>query len=189
MDDNNKTSLFREHFIKGQIYKNVAEKKNVWQEIAGKLNGKFIVKQTVSKDVTTLVLEIPYKNYTVILTESDTKPLKSEVILELKDDLEFRLSWEDVFDRIMKFLGKQDIETGDHEFDKKYILQSNNPVKAAKIISQVKELILRLNIYVINLSKESSGVYKLLIIKDRNTSKIDEILDFIELNFRFIDGL
>ena len=189
MDDNNKTSLFREHFIKGQIYKNVTEKKKVWQEIAGKLNGKFIVKQTVSKDVTTLVLEIPYKNYTVILTESDTKPLKSEVILELKDDLEFRLSWEDVFDRIMKFLGKQDIETVDHEFDKKYILQSNNPVKAAKIISQVKELILRLNIYVINLSKESSGVYKLLIIKDRNTSKIDEILDFIELNFRFIDGL
>ena len=183
------SNLLYEIFIKGQVYKNVLEKKELWSEIAEKLKGEFKIKQTISRDISTFILEIPYKNQMLVLTESDTRPLKSEINMDLKEPFEFSISWEGGIERIMKIFGSQDIQIGFQEFDKKYIIQSNNCSQTITILRDLKDLILKLNIYIINLHHEKSGQHKLLITKDRNSNTIDEIIGLIELNFKLIDFL
>jgi hypothetical protein len=68
-EQNEKISLFEELLIKGQIYNNVSKKKKGHE----KLNYKFIIKQSISKYLTSFVFEIIYKNQTVILTKTDRK--------------------------------------------------------------------------------------------------------------------
>jgi len=188
-EQDDKINLFNEIFIKGQVYKNVLEKKEIWKEIAEKLNGKFKIKQTISKDLISFILEIPYKNQKLILTETDSKALKSEINLELKEKFEFNISWEGGIEKIMKFFGSQDIKIGVVEFDKKYLIQSNNSERTIEILINLKDLILELNIYLINLQHENSKDHKIIITKDRNTQSLKEMLGFIELNFKLIDNL
>jgi hypothetical protein len=182
-------NLLYEIFVKGQEYKDVLAKKELWKEIAKKLNGEFKIKQTISRDISTLILEIPYKNQMVILTESDTRPLRSEINMDLKTKYELSLSWEGGVEKIMKIFGSQDIQIGNQEFDKKYLIQSNNSSQTISILRDLKDLILKLNIYIMNLHYEKSGQHKLLITKDRNSNTIDEIIGLIELNFRLVDFL
>jgi hypothetical protein len=89
----------------------------------------------------------------------------------------------------MKIFGSQDIQIGNQEFDKKYLIQSNNSQRTTAILRNLKDLILKLNIYIINLHHEKSGQHKLLITKDRNSNTIDEIIGLLELNFRLLDFL
>jgi len=182
-------NLLYEIFIKGQEYKDVLAKKELWKEIAKKLKGEFKIKQTISRDISTLILEIPYKNQMVVLTESDTRPLKSKIDMNLTDPFEFSISWEGGVEKIMKIFGSQDIQIGNQEFDKKYLIQSNNSQRTTAILRDLKDLILKLNIYIINLHHEKSGQHKLLITKDRNSNTIDEIIGLLELNFRLLDFL
>jgi len=183
----NEINLFKEIFIKGQVYKNVLEKRELWSKIAEKLNGKFKIKQTVSRDISTFILEIPYKNHTIVLSESDTKPLKSEIDLDLKEKFEFSISWEGSIEKLMKIFGSQDIQIGSQEFDNKYLIQSNNTQQTRVVLMDLKDLILKLNIYIINLYHEKSSKHKLLITKDRNSKTVAEIIGLIELNCRLID--
>ena len=183
------SNILYQIFIKGQEYKDVLDKKELWKIIAEKLNGEFKIKQTISRDISTLILKIPYKNQLVVLTESDTRPLKSEINMDLKTKFEFGISWEGGVERIMKIFGSQDIQIGIHEFDKKYLIQSNNTKQTITILRDLKDLILKLNIYIINLHYEKSGQHKLLITKDRTSNTIDEIIGLLELNFRLIDFL
>jgi hypothetical protein len=182
-------NLLYEIFVKGQEYKDVLAKKELWKEIAKKLNGEFKIKQTISRDISTLILEIPYKNQMVVLTESDTRPLRSEINMDLKTKYELSLSWEGGVEKIMKIFGSQDIQIGNQAFDKKYLIQSNNSLQTISILRDLKDLILKLNIYIMNLHYEKSGQHKLLITKDRNSNTIDEIIGLIELNFRLVDFL
>ena len=185
----NQINLLYEIFVKGQEYKDVLAKKELWKEIAKKLKGEFKIKQTVSRDISTLILEIPYKNQMVVLTESDTRPLRSEINMDLKTKFELSISWEGSVEKIMKIFGSQDIQIGNQAFDKKYLIQSNNSSQTISVLRDLKDLILKLNIYIINLHYEKSGQHKLLITKDRNSNTIDEIIGLIELNFSLVDFL
>jgi len=186
---NDNINLLEEIFIKGQVYKNILSKKEVWKNIAEILNGKFTIKQTISRDITSFTLEIPYENKIIILTETDVKPLKSQIILELNNKFELNISKEDSIEKFMIFLGKQDIKIGFPEFDKKYLIQSNDSIKAINILTNLKELILNLNIYSISIQNTKEQYHKINITKDRNTNKTSEIIDFIKLNFKLIDSI
>jgi viroplasmin and RNaseH domain-containing protein len=125
----------------------------------------------------------------VVFTESDTRPLRSEITMDLKTKFELSISWEGSVEKIMKIFGSQDIQIGNQAFDKKYLIQSNNSSQTISVLRDLKDLILKLNIYIINLHYEKSGQHKLLITKDRNSNTIDEIIGLIELNFRLVDFL
>ena len=84
-----KTNTFNEIFIKGQTYKDVFSKRDVWKELEKLYNGTLKTSITTSGDVATLSLEIQYKNYTIVLIETDTKPLKIEVNFTLANKYEF----------------------------------------------------------------------------------------------------
>ena len=183
-------NVFKEIFIKGQIYKDVFSKKDLWKDLAELYDGEFKIKQTISKDINSFRLEIPYKNHNIILTETDTKPLKFETELKLNRKFEFNISWEDSIERVLKIFGKQDIKVGDKEFDKKYLIQSNEPGLITNILNyrEISKMLLKHNIYLLTLEydKKDEG-HKLMTIKDRNTKKKEIMIELINLKFSIID--
>jgi len=187
---NDKVNIFKEIFIKGQEYKDVLSKKDLWEKLSEMFNGKFQIKQTISKDINSFKLEIPYKNHKLILTETDTKPLKFEIEFKLNQKFEFNISWEDTVEKVLKRFGKQDIKIGNTDFDKKYLIQSNNPDLILRLLNyeQVKQSIIKHNIYLINLVySEKDEFHKLLTVKDRNTKELGVMLDLIKIEFSIID--
>lgn len=186
----NELNVFDEIFIKGQDYKDVRSKKHVWEELAHIFNGELKIKYTVSKVLYTLNLEIPYKNHNVVLIETDTKPLKFNVELDLNRSFEFNLSWEDYTEKVMKIFGKQDIDVGDERFDEKYLIQSNETELFKRFFKsrKLKESILKNNIYIVSFELlKNKGISKLLTVKDRNTKDINTLIELVQLQFMLID--
>ncbi|MDE5420877.1 hypothetical protein L3073_01505 [Ancylomarina sp. DW003] len=187
---NNELDVFNEIFIKGQDYKDVRSKKHVWEELAHIFNGELKIKYTVSKVLYTLNLEIPYKNHNVVLIETDTKPLKFNVELDLNRSFEFNLSWEDYTEKVMKIFGKQDIDVGDERFDEKYLIQSNETELLKRFFKgrKLKESILKNNIYIVSFELlKNKGISNLLTVKDRNTKDINTLIELVQLQFMLID--
>jgi len=183
-------NVYKETFIKGQIYKNVFSKKDLWKDLAELYDGKFKIKQTISKDINSFRLEIPYKNFNIIITETDTKPLKFETKLNLNRKFEFNISWEDSIEKILKIFGKQDIIVGDKEFDKKYLIQSNDPNLIKDILNyrEISKELLKHNIYVLILEYDKKiKNHRLIFIKDRNTQEKEIMINLIDLVIKLID--
>lgn len=190
-DFEDKPNTFNEIFLKGQTYKDVLGKKEIWKELEKEHKGKLEILITKSFDGATLKLEIPYKNYLVVLIETDTMPLKAEVQLTLRKEFEFNINLEDWTDRIAFLLGKKDVITGENEFDKKYRIKSNDEKNVLQLLyRKVTNLVLENEIYALNLKKEKkTNISKLLIVKDRNTKEKSKLNDLIVLSFTLIDNL
>jgi len=185
-----KVNFLEETFIKGQIYKDVYSKKEVWKKLEQLFNGKLKIKHTINKDITSFQLDLPYKNHKLIITESDTKPLKFEIEFKLNKNFEFNISWEDTIEKILKVFGKQDIQINDKQFDKKYLIQSTDSDLITDLLNckSIKNLILKYNIYLINFEyNEKKKNHKLLTVKDRNTKDINKLIELISLEFSIID--
>jgi len=183
-------AIFHKIFIEGQEYKNVYGKKDLWKDLAEFYHGKFKIKQTVSKDINSFILEIPYKNHRIVLTESDTKPLKFEIELNLNRKFDFSIAWEDTVEKILKYFGKQDIQTGDKVFDRKYSIVSNEPQLVVDMLNSqaIGKTILQYNLYLLTMAyDEKIEKHKLMFVKDRHTKEKDEMIDLIYLEFSIID--
>ena len=134
---------------------------------------------------------MPYKNHKLIITESDTKPLKFEINFKLIKNFEFNISWEDGIEKILKIFGKKDIKINNKQFDNKYLIQSNNPELIINILNkgETKDIILKHNIYLISLTYDKKNeIHKLLTVKDRNTNDINKIIELIRFEFILIDS-
>ncbi|MCK5775937.1 MAG: hypothetical protein KAH25_07175, partial [Bacteroidales bacterium] len=83
MKKQNKESLFRRMFVIRTLgFIDISKKRLFWEELAKELKGTFKIKQTVSRDLDRLVLQIPYKQYLIEFTESDSHPLKINCKME-----------------------------------------------------------------------------------------------------------
>ena len=185
-----KDSTLKEIFINGQDYKDILSKKEPWKKIAELYNGNFEIKTTINKDINWFILKIPYRNHILVLTESDTKPLKFETELKLNRNFEFNISWEDTIERVLKLFGRQDIELHDKVFDKKFLIQSNDPVLIVKFLEfrQIKQMFLQHNIYLMDLKySQKDELHKLMTVKDRNTKKFQTLRELVEFQFIIID--
>ena len=183
-------NIFEEIFIKGQLYKDVLSKKDLWKDLAELFDGKFKIRKTISGDINSFQLEIPYKDHNLQLTETDTKPLKVEIDFKLIRNLEFNISWEDNIERILKLFGKQDIKIGDKEFDKKYLIQSNDSELITKMLNfkKLNKTLLKHNIYLLALEyNDKKEIHKLLTVKDRNTKSKEIMIALINFEFILID--
>lgn len=186
-----KTSDFNEIYIKGQIYKDVLSKRDAWNELERLYSGSLKVSTTKSGDVATLKLEIQYKNYKLVLKETDTKPLKIEVNFNLTNKYEFIIYLRDWTDTISSFFGIKTTKTGEIEFDTKYRIKSKKCELTVKILNDnhITKKILENNLYSLILSYDkSSKTHKLLTVKDRNTKEIKALTDLIDLEFCIIDS-
>ena len=191
-DKNGDDNIFNELFIKDQTYKDVISKKDLWEEISVMYKGKFTIRQTVSKDTNSFLLVIPYQNQSIVLTESETKPLKFETELQMTTKFEFSISRKDAIERILELFGKQDIKVGDEAFDKKYIVGSNKPEWVSRMLryERMATKLLKHNIYLLSLQYEpKKDIQRLLMVKDRTTNEKSVMSELIDLQFSIIDFL
>ncbi len=185
-------NIFNELFIKDQTFKNVLGKKDLWEELSAMYEGKFTIRQSVSKDTNSFRLEISYRNQNIVLTESDTKPLRFETELPLTTKFEFSISRKDAIERILELFGKQDIKVGDKAFDKKYIVGSNKPEWVSRMLryERMATKLLKHNIYLLSLQYEpKKDIQRLLMVKDRTTNEKSVMSELIDLQFSIIDFL
>jgi len=138
-------------------YLDVSPKRDLFVDIGEKFSGKPFVRHNSGYELMQLGVTIPYKKWNIVLTESDTRPLKFYVEFNSTIDFEFTIGWEDLVERILKKLGKREIELGSQKFDKHYIIESNNSSIAKKVFSkEVQEAFLKFNIYSISCIKDKS---------------------------------
>jgi hypothetical protein len=190
--NDNEINMFKELFIKDQTYKDVIKKIEVWQELESAYSGKLKIKRTRTDNLITLILNVPYKDHEIVLTESDTKPLKFEVEFQLNTEFEFVLGPKDGIERILKVFGKQDVIIGNSEFDKKYMIQSSNPDLIKRVLhpAQINQGILKHKLSSISLQKQRKiELSNLLLVKDRNTSSKAVISGIITLIRSIIDSM
>ena len=186
-----KSTLFEDIFIKDYTYMDMYTKKDIWQELEKILNGKFTIIHTKSNDLNSFHLDFEYNSIKIMMVETDIKPLKFEIELNLKQPFEFNISWEDNVDKLLKFLGKNEVEIGNKEFDSKYLIKATDKTLTQNILNKAGLIsqILKTNTYIINCSyntlKESTEI---LTVANRNVKSIEELLEFVKVQFLFIES-
>ena len=113
-----------------------------WQEFAKYINGSFTKHHfwhSAKVDTIYKNHRIIFDNYTVYNTVSSSTVTQTytRVItpLSFKQEFYFEIYRKSIFSSIAKLFGMQDIETGHHEFDKDFIIKSNNGFKVKQLLN------------------------------------------------------
>jgi hypothetical protein len=193
-EDSNKKkeerSDFYQVFIQGQDYKNIITKRSIWERLAETYNGKLSVSKTIRKDIVLFRLRLTYRDFKILVIETDTKPLKFEISINLKIESEFEVYWEDNFEKLFKLFGKKDIQIGSPEFDKKYMVQSNQDMLITDLLNykDINKTLFKHNIYSFSSEKnKDNNLHQIITTKDRNTNDYEAMAEIIEMQFAVID--
>ena len=189
----NKESIFKQMFVtRTQGFIDISKKRDFWKDLANDFKGTFKIKQTVSKDLEILVLEIPYKQYIVEFTESDTQPLKIKCKLNVNHKFEFSISYEDRIEKLLKLFGQQDIQIGDEIFDKKYLIQGNDIDLIKKVLNkgEIKRILLLNNVFSYNcIYYKNDEAIQLASLVSRTINSKSELFELFKLFCLTIDEM
>ena len=111
----------------------------IWQQFANEHQGAYT---SISNDK----VEFPYKGFTITFdaytyyanvgnSSRDHDFTRGLVEFISPDSFKLQITQQGVFENIGKFFGAQDILIGDKQFDKKFIVKSNDEVKALLTLS------------------------------------------------------
>ena len=172
-------------------YLDVAAKEELFMDISKMSGGTFTKSHNPGNVLSTLRITIPYKKWVIILTESDTRPLKFQIVFEPLRDYELIIGIEDFFDKILKRLDRTEIEVGDEVFDNRYSIHSNDPVLTRKLLNgSVRDKILKNNLYNISyLNDTKVKASELISVVSRTIDNQEVYLDLISLHQMLIDSL
>jgi hypothetical protein len=172
-------------------FTDIFPQREIFQQLSEKFNGRLEIHLTSSNILESHSLYIPFDNWEILLTQSDTKPLKFEINFDSLLDYNFVISLEDTIDKIFKFFGVKEIEIGNKEFDSRYLIESNDFLMTSKIFSkEIAETILKHNLYSISyLTDESHQTSKLLTVASMTIDSAEVIADLIYLHFNLIKKL
>lgn len=172
-------------------YIDISLKSGLWQEVSNEFNGKFVVSHTPGNVLEILKICIPYKNWEINLSESDTRPLKFEISFKSEIDYELVIGYEDSIERLLKRLGKKEIELGSKEFDNKYLIRSHNSELTKKLITQdIIDGFLKLDIYSLAYTTDlKSRTANLITVVSRTIKDKSTIEGLIRLHMGIIDKL
>ena len=192
-DNERKESILKQIFIMTTLgFIDISKKQHFWKEFADDLGGIFKIKNTISYDLQMLSLIIPYKNYQIEFTESDTHPLKINCLLKAKQKLEFFISCEDTIDELMKFFGLQDIEIGNDVFDNAYLIQGPNSkiIKKILLTNCLDTIMLRNNVFSLNCNfQKSDNTLNLSSLVSRTINSKAELSELYKLFCLTIDAM
>ncbi len=172
-------------------YLNVSPKRNLFVEIAEEFGGKSFVRHNSGYELMQLGIIIPYKKWNIELTESDTRPLMFMIEFASTIDFKFVIGWEDLVEKVLKKRGKREIEIGQVEFDKHYMIESNDSEFVKKVfIKEVRDTFLKFNIYFISCIKDkSSEEYCIRTVISRTISEKKDYLELIQLHINILKNL
>ncbi len=188
MNDN----YFKKTFVnQTHGYLDISLKRELWREVSNDFKGKFIISQTSGNEIEILKIFIPYRNFEIKLTESDTKPLKFEISFSTAKDYELLICFEDTIEKIMKRLGEKEVELGIDKFDNKYIIKSQDPEITKKLLTQeIIDNFINFNIYSLSYTSDIKNQTSSLITVISRTVEEKSILEgLIRLHMNIIDNL
>ncbi|MGE0088650.1 MAG: hypothetical protein AB7S50_04150 [Bacteroidales bacterium] len=192
MSKNDNENILKQTFVTQTLgYKDVSTKRDIWSKIGKELNGDFKIVHNSGNETEKLSLSIPYKNYLIKLSESDTRPLKFEIDFDSILDYELVLSWEDGFDKLLKRFGLTDIKIGNEKFDNRYLIKSKDSGKTINFLnSEITMGLLKHNVYSVSYQTERKNKKaKLLSTISRTITDKSEVLELIELHKTMIGKL
>ena len=109
---------------------------NILKQFAEEMNGKFVERSchnSAKTELKYLVWNITFDNYTEYKTSGGktVEQIYARVISPIKsnDNFRFEIYRKSIFSSIAKIFGAQDIEIGNSEFDKEFIIKANNEFK------------------------------------------------------------
>ncbi|NVO03985.1 MAG: hypothetical protein HXX09_14915, partial [Bacteroidetes bacterium] len=136
-------------------YSDVFHKRELWSQLSEKFNGKFEIHLTSGNELEIHKLSIPFDKWELILSESDTRPIKFEIQFDSYIDYQLTIGREDTIDRLLKRLGKREIEIGNKDFDSGYTIESNDTETTIKLFSkEIIDSILKYKVYSISYSSD-----------------------------------
>ena len=197
MEENQKKeNIFKQMFITRTLgFIDISKKRDFWEDLAKETNGIFNVKHTVARDLETLILKIPYKQYLVEFTESDAHPLKINCELNVNHKFDFFISYEDTLEKLLKFFGNRDIQVGDEAFDKKYLIQGGNSDLIKKVLmkDRIKTILLSNNVFSYNCTydkkKETVQLTSLVSRTVHSKSALSELFELFCLTIDEMEKL
>lgn len=175
-----------------QGFIDISKKRDFWKELSEECNGVFKIGHTISKDLERLILQIPYKQYLIEFSESDTHPLKIESTLIANRDFEFIISFEDTLEKLLKLFGQQDIKVGDKVFDNKYLIKEKNTNFVGQILSdeRIKTILLKNNVFSLGCNyQKKDNTLRLSSLVSRTINSKDELSDLFKLFCLTIDKM
>lgn len=191
MSNNNEDDgcLKRSFVIQTMGYTDVSSKREIWALISKQFNDSFKIKHTSSNVLEILSIDIPYKSYTIKLSESDIHPLKFEIEFQSQLNYELIIGCEDFFDRLLKHFGKKEIEIGDEQFDKRFTINSSNSELTKQILSkEIVDVILKHDIYSLSYTTDKKSQSSLLLtVISRNATTHSEIEKLVLFQMMLID--
>ena len=122
-----------------------AERINIWKLFAKEINGKFIEGESWHSDRT----EVDYNNWKIIFDNYTEYKISGghsfeQIYTRITvpfisiDNFRFDIYHSNLIYNIGKIFGAQDIEIGNSEFDKKFIVKANNEFKTKSLFNDKK---------------------------------------------------
>lgn len=192
MSKKKKDSILKHTFVtQTHGYLDVFQKRELWRQIGNDFKGQFKISHNSGNELESLRLIIPYRKYEIILSESDTRPLKFEIEFESLLAYKLIIGWEDSIEKILKQLGKKEIEVGNEKFDKHYLIKSNNADKTINLFSdEIIDYFLKYNVYSLSfITDKKTKQSKLTSVISRTVDDKKTIEDLIMLHIKLIDKL
>jgi methyltransferase-like protein len=166
-------------------------KREMWEEIAKELNGEFKIKYNSGYQIEIHNISIPYKIWNIKISVSDSSPLKFQISFATSQNFELSLSWEDFIEKVLKKLGKTEIELGCIEFDKHYLVKTNRSDLVKEIITpEIQKTLLKYNVYSISYQTDTTAnTAELISVIQRRAGDKEMIFELIDMYKLLIDNL
>ena len=139
----------------------------VWQQFSLENDGKFIVGQFDKLDAVAII----YRSHNVIFDRYilyqvvgersfDTEFTRIRLECKTPNDLRFRLTTQSIVDAISKLFAAQDVQIGDRDFDRRFLVKGNDEFTIQRIFSDhnLRRLMLEQSDVVLHLL-DSEGVF------------------------------
>ncbi|MCT4636504.1 MAG: hypothetical protein N4A72_02250 [Bacteroidales bacterium] len=173
---------------------------DIWEKISEEYNGKLEILKTKvdarsperqlmdkeNKDwlytyvFYKLVITIPHNGEDITITTSESRPPIFEFPVA-KAPLQFSVSNEDYVDKILKLFGSDELQIGDKEFDKKYLLETDNKIKLSSFLdSKIRDWLSTISICYFDLNTPKSK-NKLSIHCTINELSADSICESVDM--------
>jgi len=192
MSENKKDNLLKHTIVtQSHGYIDILPKQELWRQIETDFKGEFKISHNSGSELQIFRLSIPYQQYEIKLSESDSRPMKFEIEFNSSLDYELILGREDSIEKILKRLGKKEIEIGNKKFDDHYLIQSKDTDKTINLFSEeITELLLKYSVYSLSyLTDKKQGKSKLRSTINRTIDDKKAIAELIILHEKIIDKL
>ena len=187
-----KDSFLKQSYItQTHGFLDVLPKRDLWKQIGKELNGEFKISHDSGGVLEILKLIIPYKNNVIKLSESDTRPMKFEIEFESQLDFDLTIGHEDMIERILKKLGKKELEIGNERFDNHYLIKSKDKENTLRLFTTgIINYLLEYDVYSLSyITDNKENKSNLTTVISRTVDDKKTITDLIEMHKLIVDRL